>query len=129
MWYFLDIIVAMDGSSDASDQEKFISDHYEPKSATVTASLGDKTRLAYSVKKKGNEFQIKRFPDNGEQATFRLVSYNNGNENGDRGVEFASVTAADEGFYTSRKSDNEKHYDSYRRLIVRGVSTEFKFFY
>ena len=91
----------------------------------MTASIGDKASLAYSVKDKGNEFQIKRFPDNGEQAKFKEVSYTNGY----KGVEFASVTAADEGFYTSRKSDDEKHYDGYTRLIVRGASTEFPFFY
>ena len=101
--------------------KKILSDYYESRYPTVTASIGDRASLAYSVKDKGNEFQIKRFPDNGEQATFRLVSYNNG----DRGVEFASVTAADEGFYTSSKSGQEPRYDSYTRLIVRGVSTGF----
>ena len=109
--------------------QKFIADYFEPKRATVTASIGDRASLRYKVKNKGGEFQIKRFPDNGEQATFRLVSYDTGNENRDWGVEFAPVTAADEGFYTSRKSDDEKHYDGFTRLIVRGVSTEFPFFY
>ena len=94
----------------------FLSDYYRPWNPTVTASIGDKASLAYSIKDKGDEFQIKRFPDNGEQATFEQIR---------REVEFAPVTAADEGFYTSSKSGQEPRYDGYWRLIVRGVSTEF----
>ena len=111
------------GCSDDSDQ-KILSDHYEPDRPTVTASIGDEEWLYYSVKDKGDEFQIKRFPDNGEQATFKQKTYTSGDD--ERGkVEFASVTATDEGFYTSSKSGQEPRYDSYRRLIVRGVSTGF----
>ena len=100
-------------------KKKIISDYYEPQLPTVTASIGDEARLRYLVKDRGEEFRIKRFPDNGKQATFeRRISkqweY----------VVFASVTAGDEGFYTSSKSGKSQLYDSYTRLIVRGGSTE-----
>ena len=98
----------------------FLSDHYEPKRPTVTASIGDRASLYYySFQDKRDEFQIKRFPDNGEQATFKQKSFIF------LEVEFAPVTAADEGFYTSSESGQEPRYDGFTRLIVRGVSTEF----
>ena len=105
--------------------KKILSDYYEPDYPTVTASIGDTRRLYYSVKDKRDEFQIKRFPDNGKQATFKQKTYTSGGV-GERGkVEFSSATAADEGFYTSSESGQEPRYDGYWRLIVRGVPTEF----
>ena len=97
--------------------EKILSDYYEPRVPTFTATIGDYVELFYSAKDKEDEFQIKRFPENGEQATF-------GQTYTEKGFNFNSVRAEDEGFYTSSKPGQGQRYDGYTRLIVRGVSTE-----